>query len=385
MFLLTDEQVRLRKNIRAFVDSEVRPVSMALDRSEEFPREIIKRIGELGYCGLSFDTELGGAGLGAIEGLIFIEELSRGLGSLGYIMSAHMFQCCYALMHGASYRQKQDWLKPAISCEKLLAFALSEESGGSYALDIDTIATHTSDCWVLNGSKCWVTNASVADGYIVGAKTSVNSRSRSVSLFYVDAHSEGLEAYEREKMLGLNNSPTGTIKFNNCRIPLDALIGNENEGYQLIKNLLNCGRLALSAVAIGIAQAALELSVKYTSKRSKFGRAISSNQGVSFSIAEMYTNIKIARNMMYHVADLTGATQHSTTEITALKLFSTEMCQEVCKNALLLHGGNGYSKNYEVERLLRDSQSLTTAEGTSQICKIVISNAVYNSSPEQLL
>ncbi|MEG1789612.1 MAG: acyl-CoA dehydrogenase family protein [Oscillospiraceae bacterium] len=383
MFLLTEEQIRLKKEIRTFVDREIKPRAMELDRSGEYPRDLVRRVGELGYCALPFSPEFGGNGLGALEGLIFIEEISRGLASLGLIFCAHMFQCCYALADGISERQSRDWFKPSIACDKLLAFALSENSGGSDALGIDTIATRTHEGWSLSGSKVWITNASVADGYIVGARTTVNSRNRDVSLFYVDANSPGLEASEREKLIGLNNSPTGCVRFNNCTIPADAIIGNENDGYKLIKNALNCGRLALAAVAIGIAQDAMELALKFSGERGNFGRAIASYQGVSFPIAEMYTNISLARNMLYHAADLAGSGGRSTMEIAALKLFSTEMCQEVCRQSVLIHGGRGYSKDYDAERLLRDSQLLTTAEGTSQICKIVISNGLFNSSPEQ--
>lgn len=383
MYMLTEEQTRLRDSVRKFVSEEIRPVAMEYDRSGEYPREIIRRIGELGYCGLPFDAELGGGGQGVVESVIFLEELSRGLGSLGFTMSAHMLQCCYALTSGLSSKQKEEWLKPAISCERLLAFALSEESGGSDVLGINTFATRKPDGWVLNGSKCWTTNVGIADGYIVAARTSASSRNRSVSLFYVDAHTEGLEVCERDEMLGLNNSPTGTIRLHNCRISPDEIIGKENEGYTLIKKNLICGRLALSAVAVGIAQAAMELAVKFTSKRSSFDRVISSYQGVSFPIAEMYTSISMARIALYHAAALINDGQHASTEIAALKLFSSEMCQDVCKKALMLLGGRGYIKSYEAERLLRDSLALTTADGTSQICKIIISNSVYNAMSEQ--
>lgn len=384
MFMLTEDQIRLRNEIRKFVDSEISPVAMEYDHSGKFPIDIINRMKTLGYCSLPFDKALGGAGLGVTEGVIFLEEISRGLGSLGFTMAAHTLQCCYALADGVTPEQKREWLIPAIACEKLLAFALSEESGGSDVLGVNTMATQKSDCWFLNGSKCWITNVGVADGYIVGARTSANSRNRSVSLFYVDAHAEGLEVCERDNMLGLNNSPTGTIKFHNCRIPHDALIGNENEGYQCIKKILKCGRLALGAVAVGIAQKAMEYAVEFTGKRYSFERPISSYQGVSFPIAEMYTKITLTRNMVYHAAALIGTKQHTSAEIAALKLYSSEMCQEVCSSSLMLLGGRGYNKSREIERLLRDSLALTIAEGTSQICKLIISNAVYNSAPEQL-
>ena len=381
MFLLTEEQIRLRDEVRSFVDSEILPVASQLDATGEYPADLVRRIGELGYCRLPFPKELGGAGCGALEGVIFVEELSRGMASLGFILCANMLQCCYALKDVASEKQKREWLRPAIVGEKLLTLALSEERGGSDALGIDTIATRRPDGWVLNGSKCWITNAGVADGYIVGAKTELNSRSRSVSLFYVDASAEGVDDSGREEMIGLNNSPTGTIRFSDCHLPPDALIGEENEGYRPLKVALNCGRLGLAAVAIGIAQYALEKSAEYSGRRGAYDRTIASYQGVAFPIAEMYTNISIARNMLYHVAELTETGARSSMETAALKLFSTEMCQKVCSDAALIHGGRGFSSHCDIDRLLRDSRVLTVAEGTSQICKVVISNGIYNSPP----
>lgn len=381
MYYLNSEQIELRNKIRAFVDSEISPIASQLDSSGAYPREIVQRLGALGYGGLPFSKELGGMGMGIIETMIFMEELSRGLASLGFVFCAHILPCCYTVRELVSEKQKNEWLLPAIKCEKLLTFAISEERGGSDAFAVDTIAERKPDGWLLNGSKCWITNAGVADGYIINAKTSANSRSRSVSLFYVDAHSEGVEVTMTD-MIGLNNSPTGTVKFTNCCLPADALIGEENEGYKPIKIALNCGRLGLSAVAVGIAQSAFEKAVEFSTNRGNFDRTLYSYQGVSFPIAEMYTNINAARTMLYHVADETGAGMNTTMETAALKLFSTEMCQKVCRDAVLLHGSRGFSSHCDIERMLRDSQLLTVAEGTSQICKVVISNGIYNAGLE---
>ncbi len=379
MSMLTEKQIELRNEIRAFVDSEISPHTEELDRSKEYPREIVNKVGALGYGGLPFSKELGGSGYGIVEGVIFLEELSRGMGSLGFILCASLFQCCYALRDSVSEEQKEQWLMPAIACDKVLTLALSEEIGGSDALGLDTVATRCSDGWILNGSKCCITNAGVADGYIVGAKTNLNSRSRNVSLFYVDASAEGVDDDGRFDMIGLNNSPTGTIKFTNCHLPADALIGVENEGYNPLKSALNCGRLALAAVSIGMAQSALEKSVDFSRACSNFDRSISSYQGVTFPIAEMYMNIGVARNMLYHVAEMTEAGVRCTMETASLKLFSTEMCQKVCRDAALIHGGRGFGSHCDVERLLRDSQLLMVAEGTSQICKVIISDGIYNT------
>lgn len=385
MFMLTEEQMALKREVRDFVDKEIAPRAEELDRTAVYPRDIIRKISERGWCSLPFPKELGGAGLGAIEGAIFLEELSKGMCSLGFVMCAHMFQCCYALRGAVSERQARDWLIPAIAGEKILTLALSEERSGSEALGIDSVAVRQPDGWLLNGTKCWITNAGVADGFIVGTRTGTSNRSRSVSLFYVDSKCDGVAVTHQENMIGLNNSPTGTVIFTDCHLPPEALIGTENGGYKVLKDALNCGRLALAAVAVGTAQSAFEHAVEFSARRGSFDRTISSYQGVSFPIAEMYTNISLARNMLYHVAAMTEAGERTTMETAALKLFATEMCQKTCQDAALIHGSRGYSAHSATERLLRDAQLLTVAEGTSQICKVAISNGIYNTAINELM
>ena len=381
MYYLSEQQIALKVRIRDFIDREVGPITAQLDQSGAYPGEIVKKLANMGFCSFPFSKELGGAGLGLIESVIFLEEISRGMASLGLIFCAHMLPCCYTVRDLVSEKQKQEWLRPAIKGDKLLTFAISEERGGSDAFAVDTIAERKPDGWLLNGSKCWITNAGVADGYIINAKASVNSRSRSVSLFYVDAHTEGLSVTKTE-MTGLNNSPTGTVRFTNCHLPADALIGEENEGYRPVKTALNFGRLSLAAVAVGMAQSAFEKAVEFSNHRGNYDRTLYSYQGVSFPIAEMYTNISVARNMLYHVAGATQAGMNTTMETAALKLFSTEMCQKVCRDSALIHGSRGFSSHSDIERMLRDSQLLMVAEGTSQICKVVISNGIDNSGLE---
>lgn len=385
MFMLTEEQMALKREVRDFVDKEIAPRAEELDRTGEYPKDIISKISERGWCSLPFPKELGGAGLGAVEGVIFLEELSKGMCSLGFVMCAHMFQCCYALCGAVSERQAKEWLIPAIAGEKILTLALSEERSGSEALGIDSVAVRQPDGWLLNGTKCWITNAGIADGYIVGTRTGTSNRSRSVSLFYVDAKCDGVTVTHQENMIGLNNSPTGTVTFTDCHLPPEALIGIENGGYKVLKDALNCGRLALAAVAVGTAQSAFEHAVEFSARRGSFDRTISSYQGVSFPIAEMYTNISLARNMLYHVAAMTEAGERATMETAALKLFATEMCQKTCQDAALIHGSRGYSAHSATERLLRDAQLLTVAEGTSQICKVAISNGIYNTAINELM
>ncbi len=384
MFLLTDEQQALKEQIRAFVDAEVRPVAAKLDQTGEFPKDIVNRMSELGFCGLPFPEELGGRGGSLIDGLIFLEEISRGMTSLGAIMNVQMLQCCYPLRFCVNDHHKKEWLVPAIAGKKILAFALGEESCGSDAFNLHAIAARTADGWILNGSKYWITNAGVADGYIVAAKTNAGDRSRNVSLFYVDAHSEGVNDSLREKLMGFNNSPTGRVDFVNCVLPADALIGEENGGYPIIKEALNYGRMAAAAMSLGTAQAAMELAVAYSRERRHYDRAISSYQGVSFPIAEMYAQIVTSRNMLYHVAGRAEAGLRITVEAAAVKLTASEMCRKVCDDTLLIHAGAGCRSESEAQRLVRDSRLLTIVNGTSQICKVVISNALF-ASPDKVL
>lgn len=382
MYYLSEEQKKLKKQIREFVDSEISPQAERLDAQGAYPRELVRRIAELGYCSLPFPKELGGAGLGVTEAAIFLEEISRGMASLGFIFCAHILPCCYTVSSLINDKQREDWLIPAIKGEKLLTFAITESRGGSDAFGIETIAERKPEGWLLNGSKCWITNAGVADGYIITAKNGANVRSRNISLFYVDARTPGLRLGEREDMTGLNNSPMGTVAFDNCLLPPDALIGEESNAYKPMKMALNFGRLGLSAVSVGMAQSAFEHSVSFAGSRGTYGRTIFSHQGVSFPIAEMYSNISIARNMLYHVAAITEAGERATLETAALKLFSSEMCRKVCADAVLIHGGRGFRSHCDIERMLRDSQLLTVAEGTSQICKVIISNGIYNAGED---
>lgn len=380
MLFLSDEQLAFKKELRDFTDAEIRPAAGELEKSGAFPRTLYTRLGSLGYLDANFALGRPGAKHNVLEGVIIIEEISRGLASLGLIISPHV-QCCDLVATAGSENLRREVLQPALRGEKLLAFALSEESGGSDALGIDTTAVRSGESWILNGKKCWITNAGVADGYVVGAKSPASGRSRSVSLFYVDRSAPGFSVCEQDSMVGMHNSPTGSILLDDCVIPADCLIGSENDAYPLIKTLLNVGRLNMAAVALGIAQAAMEASIAYTSTIGQYGRSLSSYQAIAFMVADMYTKITAARNSLYHVASLFEAGKPATTEVAALKLYATEMCCEVCKTARQVHGANGLKTGSEVERCFRDAQLLTIAEGSSEICRIVVSNALYRAKP----
>lgn len=384
MYYLTERQQKLKKEIREFVDAEITPQVAELDRQGIYPRELVRKIAERGYCSLPFPKELGGAGLGVTEAVIFLEEISRGMASLGLIYCAHILPCCYTVRKTCERKAAR---RVAHTGDKGRKAAHLRHNRGARRLGRVRRRYHGR----AQRGRLAAQRLEMLDNqrrrcrrYIINAKTGSSIRSRNVSLFYVDAKTPGLEVSRSEDMIGLNNSPTGTVTFNNCLLPPDALIGEENSGYKHVKLALNCGRLSLAAVSIGLAQSAFEHAVEFARSRGDYGRTIFSYQGVSFPIAEMYSNINLARNSLYHVAAITEAGKNATLETASLKLFSSEMCQKVCKDAVLIHGGRGFRSHCDVERMLRDSQLLTVAEGTSQICKVIISNGINNTDIDKL-
>lgn len=380
MFQLTQQQKDLRKELRAFVDKEIIPQAEALDASREFPRKIFKLLGKMGYLDLSFYNLRPQARYGSIESMIIMEEIARGLPSMALSMSPHV-QCMNLIALYGSSALRSRIVSPALAGDILLGFAITEPGGGSEALCIDTKASFDGDSWVLNGEKCWITNAGAADGYIVAAKSSLSDRYREVSLFYVDASTPGLDDNLRVPLTGMNNSPTGTVRLNNCRVPAYCLVGRENDAYGLMKILLNEGRLDMAALAVGMAQGAMECAIRHTGSNGRFGRNLSSYQGVSFQVARMYEKIFMTRNSLYAVADMFQNQQRASMEVAALKLFSSEMCIEVCRSSVQLHGARGLSQYTDVERYMRDCQMLTIGEGSSEVCQIVISGKLYHAEP----
>ena len=379
MYQLNEHQKQLRQELRDFVDREVLPEAQAYEQNAEFPRALFSRIGDRGYLDLAFYNRHPGVRHTGIESAIVMEELARGLPSLTLSISPHV-QCMNLISCAGTESLKGRIVSDAVRGRHVLAFAITEASGGSDALGIDTVATYDGDGWILNGEKCWITSAGAADGYLISAKSATSGRYRDVSLFYVDAATPGLET-QRVPLIGMKNSPTGTVRMKDCKVPKDCLIGQENTAYDQMKILLNEGRWDMAALGIGIAQGALECTLRHTSRSGHFGRNLASYQGVSFQVARMYEKIFMARNSLYHVAGLFEHQQRATMEAAALKLFASEMCLEVCHTAVQLHGAKGLSQYTDVDRYFRDAQMLTIAEGSSEVCQIVISGKLYHSDP----
>lgn len=373
MYCFNERQLELKKRVREFVEQEVIPVSSELDRSAVFPSRLVARCGELGFV----DKELMQNGrYSASEVCVILEELARGSASLALALIPH-YLACDIMQSAANPEMRQRELEPGFRLERLFAYAISEASGGSDVLGIDTTAIALDKEWILNGSKSWITSMGAADAYLIAARTSLNGRSRNVSLFCVDASAPGLILGESESMIGLSGSPIGTVRFENCRIPLDCIVGTENDGYRLLKPTLNLGRLAVAAVASGISSRALELATGYAGVTGKYGRSLSSYQGISFMLAEMYAKLAASQSMVYCAAGrYDSGDRHTAADVAAAKLMSTEFACEVSRCARQIHGAYGLSRASEVDRCFRDAQMLTIAEGTSEICKIIISSSV---------
>lgn len=375
---LTEEHELMRNIAREFAKNEVAPVTKKLDQAHEFPHELVKRCAELNFLGIPIPEEYGGAGADSISECLIIEEIAKENGSLALIIDAHTSLGCMPLLLAGTEEQKQKFLVPAAKGEKLMSFGLTEPGSGSDAAASKTVAVLDGDEWVINGSKCWITNVGVAEIYIITAKTDPDKGARGISAFIVEKGMTGFELGKMEKKLGLHSSNTGELIFRNCRVPKENMIGGLGKGFQLFMKGLDEGRIAISAMAVGMAQGALDRAVAYAKERIQFGKPIAEHQAIAFYIADMATEIELARTMLYRVAAMRDAGVPFTQEAAMLKLFSSEMCVRVCDKAVQIHGGNGYSQDFEVERFYRDAKLLTIGEGTSEICKIVISRTVLS-------
>ncbi len=377
-FQLTEEHELMRSIAREFARTEVAPVTKVLDQAHEFPLALVKRCAELNFLGIPIPEEYGGAGADCLSECLIIEEIAKENGSLALIIDAHTSLGCLPLFLAGTEAQKKKYLVPAAKGEKLMSFGLTEPGAGSDAAASKTVAVADGDEWVINGSKAWITNIGFAEIYIVTAKTEPDKGARGISAFIVEKGTPGFEIGKPEKKMGLHSSATGELFFRNCRIPKENMLGGMNKGFPLFMKGLDEGRIAISAMAVGMAQGALDRAVSYAKERIQFGKPIAEHQAVAFYIADMATEIELARTMLYRVAAMRDSGVPFTQEAAMLKLFSSEMCVRVCDKAVQIHGGNGYSQEYEVERFLRDSKLLTIGEGTSEICKVVISRTVLS-------
>lgn len=372
-FDLTEEQRMWQNVVHEFVAHEVKPKARQADEEASFNWEAMRKMGPLGLLGLDTPEEFGGAGIDAISSAIAIEEIGWGCGSMGLSIAAHNELGCAPIATFGNETQKQRFLPPVVSGKsKLSALALTEPETGSDLQAIHTHAERDGDHWVINGAKMWCTNASIADYIITLVRTSAEKNSRSLSMIVVPAATPGLLIGPPEKKMGLKGSPTNAVTYDNVRVPVEYLLGSEGQGIIQTLVTLDGGRIGIGSLAVGLAQAAYEEAVRYAKERQAFGQPIAEFQAVQWMLADAATEIHAARLMIRYAAWLKDQKRPFTKEVAMAKLFATEMAERVCRNAIQIHGGYGYSREYPVELMYRDARLMSIGEGTSEIQRLVI-------------
>jgi len=375
-FDLTAEQEMLLKTIREFADEEVAPGALERDRTKKFPLEVFKKLADLGMMGLPFPEEYGGAGADTMSFAIVTEELSRACGSTGITYSAHISLGGAPLYLFGTEEQKQKYLVPICTGESFGAFGLTEPGAGSDAGGTRTAAVEKDGEYVINGNKCFITNASFAKHLALTAVTGEKDGKKEISAIIVPTDTKGFRVIDNYEKMGLNASNTTELVLEDVRVPTEHLLGKKGEGFKQFLITLDGGRIGIGAMAVGIAQAAYEKALQYAKDRKQFGRSISNFQAIQFKLADMAMKIELARNMVYKAAWLKDQGRPFGKEAAMCKLYASEICMEVADQAVQIHGGYGYMKDYHVERYMRDGKLLEIGEGTSEIQRMVISRHI---------
>jgi len=377
-FDLTAEQKIWQKAVHDFVAKEVQPKAHEVDMSSEFNWTAVRKMGPLGLLGLNIPEEYGGAGVDAISATIALEELGWGCGSTALAIAAHNGLGTTPIVSFGSEELKAEWLPRVASGQnKLAALALTEPGAGSDLQGgVVTKAAKDGNEWVINGAKMWCTNASIAEYIITLVRTDPAGGSHSLSQILVPTNAPGLKIGPAEKKMGLHGSPTHAVTYEDVRVPLGNLIGEEGKGLQQTLATLDGGRIGIGALSLGLAQAAFEYAVNYARERKTFGKAIADQQAIQWMLADAATEIEVARNMLYKTAWLKEQERPYNKEAAMAKMFATEMAERICRNAIQVHGGYGYSSEYPVERIYRDARLMTIGEGTSEIQRLVIARHV---------
>ncbi|WP_102026400.1 acyl-CoA dehydrogenase [Salirhabdus sp. Marseille-P4669] len=371
-FQLTEEQEMLRAMVRSFAKKEVEPTAAERDEEERFDREIFDKMAELGLTGIPWPEEYGGIGADFVSYCIAVEELSRVCASTGVTLSAHISLASWPIYKFGTEEQKQKFLKPLAQGEKLGAYALSEPGAGSDVASMRTTAKEDGDHYILNGNKVWITNGGVADTYVVFAKTDQDARHKGITAFIVEKGTEGFSFGKKEKKLGIRSSPTTELIFENCKVPKENRLGAEGEGFTIAMMTLDGGRNGIAAQAVGIAQGALDAAVAYAKEREQFGKPIAHNQGISFKLADMATEVEASRLLTYQAAYLESEGLPYAKASAMAKLFAGDTAMKTTVEAVQVFGGYGYTKDYPVERYMRDAKITQIYEGTQEVQRIVI-------------
>lgn len=375
-FQLTEEQEMLRKMVRDFAEKEVEPTAAERDEEERFDRHIFDKMASLGLAGIPWPEEYGGIGSDYLSYVIAVEELSRVCASTGVTLSAHVSLASWPIFKYGNEEQKQTFLRRLAEGSALGAYALSEPGAGSDVASMKMTARADGDDYILNGSKVWITNGSVADIYVVFAKTDNDAKHRGISAFIVEAGTEGFTYGKKERKLGIRSSPTTELIFENCRIPKANLLGTEGEGFKIAMTTLDGGRSGIAAQAVGIAQGALDAAANYAKEREQFGKPIAHNQGISFKLADMATETEAARLLTYQAAWREGEGLDYSKASAMAKLYAGDAAMRITVEAVQVFGGYGYTKDYPVERYMRDAKITQIYEGTNEIQRLVIGRMV---------
>ena len=379
-FTLSKEHEMARALFKEFAEKEVKPLAQEVDETEEFPRGTVTKMAQYGFLGIPVPKEYGGQGCDPLTYVMCVEELSKVCGTTGVIVSAHTSLCCDPIMTYGTEEQKQKYLIPLAKGEKLGAFGLTEPGAGTDAQGQQTKAVLDGDEYVLNGSKIFITNGKEADVYVIFAVTGVvekrGRKVKEISAFIVEKGTPGFSFGTKEKKMGIRGSSTYELIFTDCRIPKENLLGQIGKGFGIAMHTLDGGRIGIASQALGIAEGALEATVNYVKERKQFGRSIGAFQNTQFQIADMATKIEAAKMLVYKAA-MAKATQKSySVEAAMAKLYAAEVAMEVTTKCVQLHGGYGYTREYDVERMMRDAKITEIYEGTSEVQRMVISGAV---------
>lgn len=371
-FELTEEQLMIQQMAREFAQEKIAPTAVERDITTEFPFEIIKEMGELGFMGMMVSPDYGGAGLDTISYVLAMAEISKVDASVGVVMSVNNSLVCWGLEHYASDFIKEKYLIPLASGQKLGAFALSEPEAGSDATNQHTEAVKVGDNWSINGIKNWITNGKNADYYLVMAQTNRELRHKGITTFLVEKGTPGFDQAKKEDKLGIRSSDTCSISFSDCLVPHENIVWEEGKGFNFAMKTLNGGRIGIAAQALGIAEASLEASINYSKQRKAFGTEIKNHQAIQFKIADMAVKVEASKLLILEAAALKDAGKDYTKQAAMAKLYASKVAVDCALEAIQIHGGYGYVREYLVERYLRDAKITEIYEGTSEIQRVVI-------------
>jgi alkylation response protein AidB-like acyl-CoA dehydrogenase len=377
-FRPTDEQQLLRRSVREFAETEIRPHVREWDEQQHFPRELVPKMAALGLLGIQFPEQYGGAGMSGLEYCICIEEIARVDPAVALSLAAHNGLCSSHISLFGSEEQKQRFLAPLARGEKVGAWGLTESTSGSDAAGMRTTATRAGQCWVLNGSKTFTTHGRVGDIMVVMAVTDRAAGAKGISAFIVERDTPGRTPGKKEDKLGMRASDTSEVIFEDCRVPADQMLGAEGHGFVNTMQVLDAGRIGIAALSVGLAQGAYEAALAYARERKAFGKTISSFQAIQFKLADAATRIEAARLLTYRAAYLKEQGQRTTLESSMAKLYASEIAVRVAEECVQIHGGYGFVKDYPAEKYFRDVKLMTIGEGTSEIQRLVIARRLLS-------